>query len=92
MRVLTLSLLLLVAPSGCQGGAGTSGYQCIAPANPGGGWDLACRLASRAFTESGLVTGNIQVVNLPGAGGGRAFVQLAARRRSDRFLAGNRSH
>ena len=83
VRILSLSLLLLVASSGCQAGSGTSGYQCIAPANPGGGWDLACRLASRAFTESGLIAGNIQVVNLPGAGGGRAFVQLATRRRSD---------
>ena len=81
MRRMALAMILSFA--GCTGDPAASGYQCVAPANPGGGWDLACRLASRAFTESGLIQGNVQVVNLPGAGGGRAFVRLATNRRSD---------
>ena len=75
--------ILLLFVAGCGGGSGPSGYQCVAPANPGGGWDLACRLAGRAFSESGIIPGNVQVVNLPGAGGGRAFVRLATRQSSD---------
>lgn len=83
MRALLLVVAFSLTITGCEGEAGGAGVQCIAPANPGGGWDLTCRLASRAFVESELIEGNIQVVNLPGAGGGRAFVQLATRRRSD---------
>lgn len=44
---------------------------------------MACRLTARALTDLELVPGNVQVMNLPGAGGGRAFVQAAARRASD---------
>ena len=82
-RAFFFAALLALAAAGCRDGSGASGYRCIAPANPGGGWDLACRLTSRAFTESGLIPGIVQVVNLPGAGGGRAYVRLATRRRFD---------
>lgn len=80
MRALFFSALLSTGfLAGCGEGPGGSGFQCIAPANPGGGWDLACRLASRALNESGLIPENVQVVNLPGAGGGRAYVRMATR-------------
>ena len=83
LRTSGLLGMLVLALAGCRGGSPSSGYQCVAPANPGGGWDLACRLAGRAFSESGVLPGNVQVVNLPGAGGGRAFVRLATRQATD---------
>lgn len=46
---------------------------CIAPANPGGGWDLTCRATGRLLNEFGLVEPTVQVRNMPGAGGGVAF-------------------
>jgi putative tricarboxylic transport membrane protein len=46
---------------------------CIAPANPGGGWDLTCRSVARLLGELSLVDTSMQVRNMPGAGGGVAF-------------------
>lgn len=40
----------------------------IAPAAVGGGWDLVARESQRALRGDGIV-GNVQVVNVPGAGG-----------------------
>ena len=72
-----------VAFWGCSGQSGSTRYECVAPANPGGGWDLACRLTARALTELELVPENIRVTNLPGAGGGRAYVKAATSRAGD---------
>jgi putative tricarboxylic transport membrane protein len=52
--------------------------ECIAPANPGGGWDLTCRTLAQAFRELGLVSGTVRVRNVPGAGGGVAFANVVA--------------
>lgn len=46
---------------------------CIAPANPGGGWDLTCRATGRLLNEFDLVKPTVQTRNMPGAGGGVAF-------------------
>ncbi|MBL4919265.1 Bug family tripartite tricarboxylate transporter substrate binding protein [Szabonella alba] len=46
---------------------------CIAPANPGGGWDLTCRSVARLLSEFDLTENTMQVRNMPGAGGGVAF-------------------
>jgi putative tricarboxylic transport membrane protein len=40
----------------------------IAPAAPGGGWDLTARSMQRALQASGILK-KVQVANLPGAGG-----------------------
>lgn len=57
--------------------------ECIAPANPGGGWDFTCRQIGRIMTELGLVPNMVQVTNLAGAGGGVAFTQVVGKRGSD---------
>ena len=43
--------------------------ECIAPADPGGGWDFTCRTVGRLLTEQGIVEGNVQITNMPGGGG-----------------------
>lgn len=63
-----------------------SGWECLAPANAGGGWDLTCRAVGRVIAELGLSPGLVQTTNLPGAGGGVAFARTVARRSDDRNL------
>ncbi|MFT4088785.1 MAG: tripartite tricarboxylate transporter substrate binding protein [Gordonia sp. (in: high G+C Gram-positive bacteria)] len=48
----------------------------IAPAAPGGGWDLVAREAQQAMRTNGIVN-NVQVVNVPGAAGTIGLGQLS---------------
>jgi putative tricarboxylic transport membrane protein len=47
----------------------------MAPASPGGGWDQTARSMQQALQEGGLVS-NVQVVNVPGAGGTIGLAQF----------------
>ena len=44
--------------------------ECIAPANPGGGWDFTCRQVGKTLQELGIVSNAVQVNNMPGGDGG----------------------
>lgn len=57
--------------------------ECIAPANPGGGWDFTCRQIGRIMTDLDIVPDLVQVTNLAGAGGGVAYTQVASERNDD---------
>ncbi len=48
----------------------------MAPAGPGGGWDQTARSMQQALTQAGIVK-NVQVTNVPGAGGTIGIAQLA---------------
>ena len=75
-RAATAALMMTVA-------APAMAEECIAPANPGGGWDFTCRQIGRIMTELGLVPNMVQVTNLAGAGGGVAFTQVVSKRSDD---------
>lgn len=60
--------------------------ECIAPADPGGGWDFTCREVGRLLSEEGLVEGNVQVTNMPGGVGAVAFANVAGKRADDAEL------
>ncbi|MDN5567932.1 MAG: tripartite tricarboxylate transporter substrate binding protein [Paracoccus sp. (in: a-proteobacteria)] len=78
-RAATAALLMTVAvPAMAE--------ECIAPANPGGGWDFTCRQIGRIMTEMKLVPNMVQVTNLAGAGGGVAFTQVVGKRGDDADL------
>ena len=47
----------------------------MAPAAPGGGWDQTARSMQQALNEAGLVS-NVQVTNVPGAGGTIGLAQF----------------
>ena len=47
----------------------TKTVDIMAPAATGGGFDTTARLVQRALTEEKLVTTNVTVSNVPGAGG-----------------------
>lgn len=57
--------------------------ECIAPANPGGGWDFTCRQVGKTMADLGLVPGQVQVTNMAGGGGGVAYAYVVADRDDD---------
>jgi putative tricarboxylic transport membrane protein len=52
-------------------------YTIIAPANPGGGWDQTARSIQTVMQQEGI-SGNVQVQNVPGAGGTIGLAQFAS--------------
>ncbi|NEX47175.1 Bug family tripartite tricarboxylate transporter substrate binding protein [Pseudotabrizicola algicola] len=57
--------------------------ECIAPANPGGGWDFTCRQIANIMQETGLSPNMVQVTNMAGAGGGVAYTHVVGQRDTD---------
>src|SRR5690606_2666284 len=51
-------------------------YAILAPAAPGGGWDQTARTMQEALVGEGIST-NVQVTNVPGAGGTIGIAQFA---------------
>jgi putative tricarboxylic transport membrane protein len=70
--LLTLCALLV----GCVSEASTNGGMCIAPANPGGGWDLTCRATAEALSTQTPAMRPLRILNVPGEGGGVAFARV----------------
>ncbi len=60
--------------------------ECIAPANPGGGWDFTCRTIGKIMHDIGAVADPIQVTNMAGGGGGLAYSHVVNERGSDEEL------
>ncbi|WP_099824802.1 Bug family tripartite tricarboxylate transporter substrate binding protein [Oceaniglobus indicus] len=60
--------------------------ECIAPANPGGGWDFTCRQVGKSLQDEGIINSTMQVVNLSGGGGGVAFAEVVNKRADDNDL------
>ncbi|MHB0776430.1 Bug family tripartite tricarboxylate transporter substrate binding protein [Halomonas sp. WWR20] len=64
----------------------TGKVECIAPSDPGGGWDFTCRSVGNVLQELELVPGNVQTLNMAGAGGGVAFAHTVSKRAGDEKL------
>ncbi|MEZ5668606.1 MAG: tripartite tricarboxylate transporter substrate-binding protein [Alphaproteobacteria bacterium] len=60
--------------------------ECIAPANPGGGWDFTCRQVGKVLSDLGLVPGQVEVTNMAGGGGGVAYAYVVTERGDDANL------
>ncbi|MBB5722749.1 putative tricarboxylic transport membrane protein [Loktanella ponticola] len=82
------TLLGAIATSALFAFSGTAAYatECIAPANPGGGWDFTCRQISKILFDIGEVDAPVQVTNMAGAGGGLAFSTVVNERSDDNDL------
>ncbi|TDE40684.1 Bug family tripartite tricarboxylate transporter substrate binding protein [Antarcticimicrobium sediminis] len=65
---------------------GASAAECIAPADPGGGWDFTCRTVGRLLTELGIEESPVQVTNMPGGVGAVAFANVAGKRADEADL------
>ena len=81
MKKLALSLTATILMSGSAMAA-----ECIAPANPGGGWDFTCRQVARILQEVGVEKDLVQVTNMAGAGGGVAYTHVVSERGKDAGL------
>ncbi len=78
------TLLASVAFTAVAGSAFAT--ECIAPANPGGGWDFTCRQIGKILFDIGQVDAPVQVTNMAGAGGGLAYATVVAERNTDADL------
>lgn len=63
-----------------------SNVECIAPADPGGGWDFTCRTVGKLLYDLELVKEPVKVTNMPGGVGAVAFSHVAAKRSDDAGL------
>ncbi len=81
-------LTTAVVAASASGFAATSvsAAECIAPANPGGGWDFTCRQIGKIMFDIGAVDKPVQVTNMPGAGGGLAYGNVVNERNDDADL------
>lgn len=66
------------AGSADTSGGARSSLTIIAPASPGGGWDTLARTMQQTLRSEGIVN-NVQVLNIPGAGGTIGLAALAGR-------------
>ncbi len=60
--------------------------ECIAPANPGGGWDFTCRQIGKTMFDIGVVEKPVQLTNMAGGGGGLAYGHVVNERTEDADL------
>ncbi len=84
MRLFKQAGACLVLSAGLMGHAVAA--ECIAPANPGGGWDFTCRSIGKIMHDIGVVDKPIQVTNMAGGGGGLAYTHVVNERGSDEEL------
>ncbi|WP_322981433.1 tripartite tricarboxylate transporter substrate binding protein [Pseudomonas sp. C11] len=57
--------------------------ECIAPAAPGGGFDLTCKLAQSALLDAKLLSSPMRVTYMPGGGGAVAYNAVASNRNAE---------
>ena len=93
MRTLAVATVLLLAAAAPTLAFTPARVTCIAPANPGGGWDFSCRSGARALFDLGFTSKPIKVVNMPGGGGGVAFAHVVTELKGDNnvLVAASRS-
>jgi putative tricarboxylic transport membrane protein len=54
--------------------------QCVAPAKPGGGFDVTCRLVQKMLAEADVAAGPVEVSYMPGGIGAVAYNVIVAKR------------
>ncbi len=62
--------------------AAATDYKIMAPAGPGGGWDQTARTLQAVLQSEGI-SGNVQVQNVPGAGGTVGLAQFSSSAKGD---------
>ena len=86
---LGLSVLTLTACNKSDTTASDASYdapsrpECIAPAKPGGGFDLTCKLAQAGLRDTGLLEDPMRVTYMPGGVGAVAYNKIVANDRAN---------
>lgn len=80
--VLSVAALAALALSGCKKDEAQAGEpkkpECIAPAKPGGGFDLTCKLAQSGLKDTNQLTKPMRVTYMPGGVGAVAYNKIVA--------------
>ncbi|MGO2885306.1 Bug family tripartite tricarboxylate transporter substrate binding protein [Psychrobacter celer] len=71
------------ASAGADEFAGPSRPECIAPAKPGGGFDLTCKLAQSGLKDTGILEDPMRVTYMPGGVGAVAYNKIVANDRAN---------
>lgn len=58
-------------------------FECIAGAQPGGGFDRTCKLLRSAFAESAVIDGSLRIRHMPGGIGAVAWHTVTSQRRAE---------
>ncbi len=74
--------LTSVAALAMAGSASAEDYKVLAPAAPGGGWDQTARTMQSALQDE-KISGSVQVINVPGAGGTIGLAQFVNQNKGD---------
>ncbi|HUX38231.1 MAG TPA: tripartite tricarboxylate transporter substrate-binding protein [Rectinemataceae bacterium] len=61
--------------------------ELVAPAGPGGGWDMLCRVIQKTLVDEKLVNQNVIVTNKPGGGGAVGWTYLQGKKGQGEILA-----
>ena len=82
------ALLAVALIAACTGGGGAGAYPSddlsfMAPAAPGGGWDSTARAMQKALKDGAVVTRNVEVYNVEGAGGTVGLAQFVEGKKGD---------
>ena len=77
MKRLALAAFLMASAP-----AWAADYSIMAPAAPGGGWDQTARTMQTLMQQEGI-SGNVQVTNVPGAGGTIGLAQFVNQAKGD---------
>jgi len=77
---LSLALASSLSSIGTSAFAEPNKPECIAPAKPGGGFDLTCRLAQTALKDSGVLKDPLRISYMPGGIGAVAYNAIVAQR------------
>ncbi|MEQ8665278.1 MAG: tripartite tricarboxylate transporter substrate-binding protein [Rhodospirillales bacterium] len=85
-RTAALAAFAVTSMAGTSSAFEPEATECIAPANPGGGWDFTCRQVGKTMQDLGVIPGTMQVTNLAGGGGGVAFAEVVNKRNDDTGL------
>ena len=80
---LATSCLLFAGPLLAAESSEPKRPECIAPASPGGGFDLTCKLAQSALINEKLLTKPMRVTYMPGGVGAVAYNAVVAQRPAD---------
>lgn len=73
-------MLAATAIATTLGMGAASAAECIAPADPGGGWDFTCRTVGKLLYDLDIVDAPVQVTNMPGGVGAVAYAYVASER------------
>jgi len=85
LSVILLGVVLFAGISSAQNYP-SKAVEFIAPANPGGGWDLTCRSSAKVLQEAKIVPVPISVVNKPGGFGAVVWNDIVRNQRKNAHL------